>query len=89
MAVQSGLCHTWATTLKPFLMTRLISNVISDDKGIRSGLESVSYSCRFAVGLFYEPGTVLDYPWPARYVTDNPCIRFISIDNRKRGKGIS
>ena len=66
----------------------LFTFVISDDKGVRPNLESVSYSCRFAVGLFYEPGTVLDYPWPARYVTDNPCIRFISIDNRKRGKGM-
>ncbi|XP_065495118.1 renalase [Caloenas nicobarica] len=47
-------------------------------------LESVSYSSRYALGLFYEAGTRIDVPWAAQYITDNPCIRFISIDNKKR-----
>ncbi|KAM7103840.1 renalase isoform 1-T1 [Ciconia maguari] len=47
-------------------------------------LESVSYSSRYALGLFYEAGTQIDVPWAAQYITDNPCIRFISIDNKKR-----
>ncbi|XP_045214188.2 renalase-like isoform X2 [Mercenaria mercenaria] len=57
-----------------------------DKKDVRSALQSVSYSSRFAVGLFYEPGTKLDIPWAAKYITDNPCIRYVSVDNRKRGK---
>ncbi|KAL4240187.1 hypothetical protein ACF0H5_000981 [Mactra antiquata] len=57
-----------------------------ETKGIKSNLESVSYSSRFAVGLFYNPDVVLDIPWTAKYITDNSCIRFISVDNRKRGK---
>ncbi|NXJ19173.1 RNLS Renalase, partial [Dicrurus megarhynchus] len=47
-------------------------------------LESVSYSSRYALGLFYEAGTGIGVPWAAQYIADNPCIRFISIDNKKR-----
>ncbi|XP_061856974.1 renalase isoform X2 [Colius striatus] len=47
-------------------------------------LESASYSSCYALGLFYEAGAQIDVPWAAQYITDNPCIRFISIDNKKR-----
>lgn len=50
-------------------------------------LESVSYSSRYALGLFYEAGAGIAVPWAAQYITDNPCIRFISIDNKKRNIG--
>ncbi|EFB20296.1 hypothetical protein PANDA_002318 [Ailuropoda melanoleuca] len=50
----------------------------------RRQLESVSYSSRYALGLFYEAGTKIDVPWAGQYITSNPCIRFISIDNKKR-----
>ncbi|XP_053244605.1 renalase isoform X1 [Podarcis raffonei] len=59
-----------------------IVNIIN--KSQRQQLESVSYSSRYALGLFYEAGTQIDVPWAARYISDNPCIRFISIDNKKR-----
>ncbi|NWY68557.1 RNLS Renalase, partial [Erithacus rubecula] len=47
-------------------------------------LESVSYSSRFALGLFLEAGAGIAVPWAARYISDNPCVRFISVDNKKR-----
>ncbi|XP_017654801.1 renalase isoform X2 [Nannospalax galili] len=50
----------------------------------RQQLESVRYSSRYALGLFYEASVKIDVPWAARYITSNPCIRFISIDNKKR-----
>lgn len=53
----------------------------------RRQLETVSYSSRYALGLFYETGTQIDVPWAAKYINDNPCIRFISIDNKKRNVG--
>lgn len=58
------------------------STVISECQ--RRQLESVSYSSRYALGLFYEAGTKIDVPWAGQYITSNPCIRFISIDNKKR-----
>ncbi|XP_069096003.1 renalase isoform X3 [Pleurodeles waltl] len=61
----------------------LQQSVISTSQ--RHQLEAVSYSSRYALGLFYEVGTELDVPWAAQYVTSDPCIRFISIDNKKRG----
>ncbi|KAM5140734.1 renalase isoform 2-T2 [Mantella aurantiaca] len=59
-----------------------IGGLINENQ--RQQLETVSYSSRYALGLFYEAGTQIDVPWAAKYITDNPCIRFISIDNKKR-----
>ncbi|XP_060097251.1 renalase isoform X2 [Heteronotia binoei] len=59
-----------------------IANIINRSQ--RQQLESVSYSSRYALGLFYEAGTQIDVPWAAQYISSNPCIRFISIDNKKR-----
>ncbi|XP_010603295.1 renalase isoform X2 [Fukomys damarensis] len=57
-------------------------NLISECQ--RQQLESVNYSSRYALGLFYEAGTKIDVPWAGKYITSNPCIRFVSIDNKKR-----
>ncbi|XP_036383685.1 renalase isoform X1 [Megalops cyprinoides] len=54
------------------------------DESQRQRLETVSYSSRYALGLFYDAGVQIDVPWAAKYITDNPCIRFISIDDKKR-----
>ncbi|KAM9011989.1 renalase isoform 1-T1 [Ara ararauna] len=59
-----------------------IVNIINESQ--KQQLESVSYSSRYALGLFYEAGTWIDVPWAAQYITNNPCIHFISIDNKKR-----
>ncbi|XP_065603006.1 renalase isoform X2 [Cyrtonyx montezumae] len=62
-----------------------IVNIIKERQ--KQKLESASYSSRYALGLFYEVGARIDVPWAAKYITDNPCIRFISIDNKKRNIG--
>lgn len=61
-----------------------IQTHIKDDK---ESLEAVRYSSRYALGLFYAPGTDVPLPWTAKYVTGNPCIRFVSVDSKKRGQG--
>lgn len=54
----------------------------------RSSLENVQYSSRFALALYFDRGTKINVPWTCKYVVDNPCVRFISVDSRKRfGKG--
>lgn len=50
----------------------------------REQLESVRYSSRYALGLFFPPHTNIPTPWAAKYVAGSPCIRFIAIDDRKR-----
>ncbi|XP_076856342.1 renalase isoform X1 [Brachyhypopomus gauderio] len=50
----------------------------------RQMLEDVSYSSRFALGLFYKAGVRITIPWAAKYVSDNPRIRYIAIDDKKR-----
>lgn len=52
-------------------------------------LDGVVYSSRFAVALFFAPDVVFSFPWTARYVTDNHCIRYIAADSRKRNAGLS
>lgn len=54
---------------------------------VLSLLKKVEYSCRFAMGLFYKPPTTIDVPWGAKYFYDDPCIRYVAIDNKKRGAG--
>ncbi|OWF42205.1 renalase-like [Mizuhopecten yessoensis] len=63
-----------------------IRNLINSQPKVKENLENVSYSMRFAVGLFYNPGVTLSYPWAVKYFRDNPCVCYIAIDNKKRGK---
>uniref|UniRef100_A0A4W5MLF9 Uncharacterized protein n=1 Tax=Hucho hucho TaxID=62062 RepID=A0A4W5MLF9_9TELE len=50
----------------------------------RQQLEAVSYSSRYALGLFYKAQAHIEVPWAAKYIANNPCIRFIAIDDQKR-----
>ncbi|KAM4623696.1 renalase isoform 2-T2 [Polymixia lowei] len=52
----------------------------------REQLETVSYSSRYALGLFYPPSAQIDVPWAVNYVANNPCICYVAIDDRKRHK---
>lgn len=49
-------------------------------------LANVSYSSRYALALFFRPGEVLGVPWVARYVSDSDVIRYVSVDDRRRGQ---
>ena len=51
----------------------------------RSKLEKVQYSSRYALGMYFENKDPLDVPWECKYLADDDCVRFISIDNAKRG----
>ncbi|KAM6951436.1 renalase isoform 2-T2 [Aplochiton taeniatus] len=53
-------------------------------EGDRGRLEEVSYSSRYALGLFFSPSAHIDVPWAATYLSNSPCIRFIAVDDRKR-----
>ncbi|TSK14633.1 Renalase [Bagarius yarrelli] len=54
------------------------------DRSKKQKLEDVSYSSRYALGLFYKAGMQIDVPWVAKYVSNNPCIRYIARDDKKR-----
>ncbi|XP_030309166.1 renalase isoform X4 [Calypte anna] len=83
MVVKEGSCNYVAPQgISSVVKYYLKQSVINETQ--KQQLESVSYSSRYALGLFYEAGTRIEVPWAAQYITDNPCIRFISIDNKKR-----
>ena len=66
---------------------KCLSACVDAHRDIWDKLSGVNYSSRYALGLFFSPGTELPYPWCAKYIADDPCIRFIAIDNKKRGIG--
>nr|XP_060498963.1 renalase isoform X7 [Panthera onca] len=83
MVMKEGDCNFVAPQgLSSIVKHYLKESVISECQ--RQQLESVRYSSRYALGLFYEAGTKIDVPWAGQYITSNPCTRFISIDNKKR-----
>ncbi|XP_069609620.1 renalase isoform X2 [Ranitomeya imitator] len=98
--VAKGICKPLSATVEGMVMKEGSYNLVTPQgvssivkhylsqsvikESQRRQLETVSYSSRYALGLFYETGTQIDVPWAAKYINDNPCIRFISIDNKKR-----
>ncbi|KAK6169362.1 hypothetical protein SNE40_020431 [Patella caerulea] len=62
-----------------------INKTIENSGDIKQNLEQVTYSSRFALGLFYDKGTKLNYDWCAKYFPNHECIRYVSIDTKKRG----
>ena len=54
---------------------------------LKCGLQSVSYSSRYALAMFFPPQTVLPISWSAQYLADDPCIRYMAVDQIKRGQG--
>lgn len=47
-------------------------------------LDQVQYSSRFALVLFFGKDLVLDLDYGLKYVSDSPCIRYISVEHHKR-----
>ncbi|XP_041364673.1 renalase-like isoform X2 [Gigantopelta aegis] len=65
-------------------LTGSIQDCITSQPDVKDRLQSVTYSSRFCLGLFYKQQIDLPYSWTAKYFFDGPCIRFVSFDNRKR-----
>ncbi|KAK2725665.1 hypothetical protein QYM36_000237 [Artemia franciscana] len=69
-----------------FLLQGDMPSILSASSQVKSNLEEVDYSSRYALGLFFDKGVKLDEPWSGKYVNDHPIFRFIAIDNKKRGQ---
>uniref|UniRef100_S4RBD0 Amine oxidase domain-containing protein n=1 Tax=Petromyzon marinus TaxID=7757 RepID=S4RBD0_PETMA len=52
----------------------------------RRALEMATYSSRFALGLFYNSDADFEFPWTAKYVSDNSVIRYIAVNKKKRSQ---
>ena len=69
-------------------MKLTISFYISEsNEKMRADLQSVDYSSRYALGLFFEDDAdiKLKNGSSAEYISNDSIIRFVAIDNRKRG----
>lgn len=51
-------------------------------------MQSVQYSSRFALGLFYDYNSSYfdDVSWVAKYISNDSVLRYCSIDHKKRSK---
>lgn len=54
---------------------------------VKNKLEEVSYSSRYALAAWYGSNVTIseDVDWSAKYFYDDPCLRYIAIDPKKRG----
>jgi len=65
-------------------------DIIKEDQDLFNNLSSVKYNTIFCLGLFYDTAlTGLGFNWKAKYFPRDPVIRYISIDNIKRGDKLS
>lgn len=64
-----------------------VKDVLDKNEKLRLALQSVDYSSRYALGLFFEEDVniKLKNNASAQYVTNDPVVRFIAVDNKKRG----
>ncbi|XP_033127274.1 renalase-like isoform X2 [Anneissia japonica] len=62
-----------------------IQDILAKNSNVLKKLEEVEYSSRYALGLYFSPGTKFDVPWEGKYTYDDPCVRWICIDSKKRG----
>ncbi|CAL4124388.1 unnamed protein product, partial [Meganyctiphanes norvegica] len=64
-----------------------VAKSINENKSLRHNLEEVKYSSRYALGLFFDSGTHLSLKTDvdAQYITGDSIMRFVAIDNQKRG----
>lgn len=63
-----------------------IRNMIDENPETLTNLEAVSYSTRFVLGMFYNKPVDLGVSWASNYISKDPVIRFVSVDNVKRGR---
>ncbi|XP_043234346.1 renalase-like isoform X1 [Amphibalanus amphitrite] len=59
---------------------------IESNPALSSGLRSVRFSSRYALGLFFGAGGGPKVDWGAKYVSDHPVVRYVAVDNVKRGQ---
>jgi len=62
-----------------------IKSLINQNPEVLTNLQSVSYSTRFVLGMFFNKKVDLGVNWASNYISADPVIRFVSVDNVKRG----
>eukprot|EP00088_Acartia_fossae_P039228 TRINITY_DN40832_c0_g1_i1.p1 TRINITY_DN40832_c0_g1~~TRINITY_DN40832_c0_g1_i1.p1 ORF type:complete len:351 (-),score=56.69 TRINITY_DN40832_c0_g1_i1:451-1503(-) len=62
-----------------------IATIIQSNQTVLQNLQSVQYSTRFALGLFYDKPIDLGVTWSAKYISGHDIYRYVAIDNKKRG----
>ncbi|XP_070544414.1 renalase-like [Ptychodera flava] len=63
----------------------IVKQNLDESDELKTTLEEVNYSSRYALGLYFKPGTKFNVPWVGKYEYSDPCIRWISLDASKRG----
>jgi len=62
-----------------------VKTLINENPELLTNLQKVSYSTRFVLGMFFNRKVDLGVQWASNYISNDPVIRFVSVDNVKRG----
>ncbi|XP_068247553.1 renalase-like isoform X2 [Palaemon carinicauda] len=70
-----------------FGLSGTVKDTLENDEKLRSSLLSVDYSSRYALGLFFDEGAEIKLKngSSAQYIANDSIVRFVAIDNKKRG----
>lgn len=63
-----------------------VQDIIKENKKLQESLNAVKYSSRYALAYFYDSPITFGLKWDVKFLSDDPVIRYISIDNRKRNR---
>lgn len=61
-----------------------IQEIMSKDQEMKHNLQSVKFSSRYALCLFFDSDYKFNTGWDSKYVYDDKIFRYVSFDNRKR-----
>jgi len=63
-----------------------VQSLLQASPDVLANLQKVSYSTRFVLGMFFNKQVDLGVDWASNYISKDPMIRFVSVDNLKRGR---
>ena len=85
-AVQCSAVHDDDPALLQLLQLRGDLPSVLAARGVVADLEAVQYSTRFVLGMFYNSPVDLGVDWAVKYVSSHPVVRYMAVDNLKRGQ---
>lgn len=63
-----------------------LPDLINSQPDLRAGFETVQFSSRYVLALYFNSGDGQHEPWAAKFIDGHPVFRYVAIDNRKRNR---
>jgi renalase len=63
-----------------------LKEIITENYEMKQNLQSVKFSSRYALCLFFDSKYTFNTGWDAKYIYDNEIFRYVAFDNKKRNR---